>query len=283
MKTRKISLAIGIGLTWLVIFGISNSLAAPSQWFPADKTTFDYTLTNYTNWQNGTSTYNTRFNVYNSSANLMIYPTKLDAVSVPYIGWTLLKADAVIKMRHVYADATSTTLNRSTYFLVNNVTYGNNVHVFLVSAHSNNSYTFLGYTGNTNIPYQKNAFVNPPGSDTTDYFNNVLTPGQVATPGYRVLAVTSDRIIAMEDFSDSNFTYVADLSGKVISYTYSTSFALNTVPNLMRESFMFETSSSASSSLPGFPLEWLLIIVSTSIAFIVGMARWRKHGAAPTT
>ncbi len=242
MNTRKYSLAIGFGLLWLAIFGISNSFAAPSQWFPDDATIIDYTLTNYVNWKNGTASYSSQFNVYNVTSDLYICPTKLDQVRPLPTGWPLIKANAVIQMRHVYAEATPTTLNRTTYFLMDNITLPCNIEINFVIDHSNTSCCYCTMQATTNYTYQKSTLVDPPTGDTTDYFDCTVTPGEMVMSAYTVMAKTSERITATKiDLIAANCTYVADLTGKVSSYTVVADFGVDPPSPLRNTAYMFET------------------------------------------
>jgi len=268
---------IGIGLAWLAIFGASNGSAATTQWFPADKTSIEYTLSSYLTWNNGTADKSTSFTIYNATPYILFCPTKLDQVTAHIPSWTIIKSGATVKMRHVYADANSTTLYRSTIFLVDNLTFANNDWMGMLLAQSSISYTWVTMRSYVNQTYQKSNFVVPILYDTMDYFDNSVGPGMITTDDFSIIAMTSDRIIALQMAgADTNLTYVAEMNGKITSYSHVSKFGLSSVPNLHCSTFILETPPIMGSGIPGFPVEWILMISSAGIIFLVMMARKRK-------
>ncbi|HME50622.1 MAG TPA: hypothetical protein VKM55_00255 [Candidatus Lokiarchaeia archaeon] len=262
MKHAKIiALVVLAGILSINI--ASPAAAAATQWFPDSGTTIDYNYSMVFTFSNGTTLSMNRFNVYGTTAVWWIEPVYFSHIGFPF-GVPLLASNVNIKLNHEYTTINSTTLNRTTSFVAgSNET--STCPMYLLNYETNFSASYFTYNSQAYHVIQKSEFFDNIFGDVLDYFNNNAEIGATVATYFHVTAITSTAIVYSYFSGLTNQTYVADTTGKVISYSMECKVI---APDIKQIEYLFEAQPTATSSIV-IPVEWIIIACLVGIVTLL--------------
>nr|MDO8115344.1 hypothetical protein [Candidatus Sigynarchaeota archaeon] len=272
MRTKIISCSAILAAVVLVL-SLQGTSAAASQFFPAAGQSYDYKLTWYLTYTNNTRVMDTKFNVYNATSKVTLIPVWLNSRWYMSGTGTSVANDTEITFQHKYLELNSTSISRLFSIVVGNITF-KHVENWLYT--TKGFYSIFNWTndilGKTALFAAANTFL--------DHFDCSLQPGDyfnsphMTTLTYQyptnIMAKTADHIVATWSLAggtvSKNGTYIADAAGQVISYTFEV--ADSGFSNGVK-SVAYSLARPVSSSIPGYPAEWLIIGLIMGIPFAI--------------
>jgi hypothetical protein len=275
-----------------LMFGIQAASAASTQWFPSAGTTVDYQLSWNLSFTNGTRYTNVMFNVYNSTVDsiLYIYPKALDDNIYTLTGkpnYVTLATGVTVKVRNVYAETSSTTLERHLSVTAGNVTFEN--HRMRLLLFRNNSWSIILNLNTTNDGVSKSGFYTTPFR-FLDYIDCTKNPGDIfpdtIQPAFSTIVTPLQATIVGRslDFLDSvavydvgtqiyRGSYITNLAGQVLSYTY-TFKGITTLANIAGASCAF-SRPVATTLLPEYAY-WAICGVLGVLVIVMGVVAAKR-------
>ncbi len=260
--------------------------ATASQWFPKDGEICNYSLTWAMGCENGTTWINNRFDVYIKNGHQWIAPTTYaEWFSTPY---TQVINNVPIIIRCTYRKISETQLNRTVAIVAGDTVFSPpNATFALVVADTGTWLTGHNlYTREDTVDI--NGFFNQP-MIFVDYFNTALLSSETfPTPRYGfgyttyspaamastfIQAKTGSNITATWSYIGSylqNGTYLAEASGRVLSYTFFDNMNLGSYPDYRAYRLTFTNTNPPVEDAPPFSLslETLIVLVVSAIALL---------------
>jgi hypothetical protein len=280
MQKKKIVFLVLL-ITLLGISLVSSVNAVEPQWFPEVGTTIEYQMTNSITLTDNSRVDSNKFNLYEFSGSWVVVPTYMDDNFPTMPASMVLNASIVDVMIQVeYTEKSSTELYRNMRILIADRIF-TEIFFFFILYRETVTYAMRQFNlaSDTYFLDKNNFFASDSGS-FIDYFDNSLGPGAqivgVSLYDLTIITVTSTEIIASTASQYENNTYVADLNGKVKSYSL-TSFDLSMISiGYKRIDYVFtalEPGSTGNGGIPGYNL--FLIIGSIGILSVVLIRKYK--------
>lgn len=272
-------LLFGILLTICIMGLIPSTSATSTQWFPDDGTTVEYTVTYYFTFKSGFNTECSEFILYNDSGTTFYAVPTVLRTYFPSVVWpgTIIISDTELRIQHTYSNYSATYLKKTVNIIWDGGSIaGNGKTFFLVLfEYVTADNIFQIHTSNTNI--LRDSFPGFAGvfflHDYIDASAGILEP----TP-YLIsnILITPNNIVARWELApygtNANLTYVADGTGKVLSFGYSVQSSQIVAANLICASYGFSVIDS-SGGIPGFPLSWTILTLFGGIFIIMYLGK----------
>ena len=266
---------------------VSSVNAAEPQWFPQIGTTIEYQLTNSMTLMDGSRVDSNRFNLYEFSGSWVVVPTYMDD-NFPAMpaSMVLNTSDASVVIHVEYTEKSSTELYRNMRILVADRIFIDMFFFFILHRESV-TYAMRQFNlASDNFFVDKNNFFTNDGNSSIfiDYIDNSFGPGAeiVGITNYdlTIITVNSNEILASASSPYENNTYVADLSGKVKSYSL-TSYDLSMLSiGYKRIDYVFNViehrTSDGGSGIPGYEFSIILGVIGILTVILIRITKLKK-------